>query len=94
MPIVRKGKRAEGQDDLPPPKRDFIPFSDLSGYTGVFSTGEDPVWLIATDHGPARILDHADKGVYGFTSSDGNGDFVVQTRQVRACRVETGRYSG
>lgn len=81
-PIIRKGKRAEGQDDLPPPKRDFVPFSNLSGFTGLFSTGEDPVWIIATDHGPAQILDHADKGIYGFAVSDETGCYTVQTRQV------------
>lgn len=90
VPIIRKGKRAEEQDSMPPPKRDFVQFSNLSGFTGLFSTGEDPVWLIATDHGPAQILDHADKGVYGFSGPNDDGEYTIQTRQVskaHACAI-------
>lgn len=49
-------------------------------------TGEDPLWLLASDHGPARIFDHSEKKVYGFSKLMAEGeeaDYIFQSRIVR-----------
>jgi cleavage and polyadenylation specificity factor subunit 1 len=85
MPVARRGKRGAGEDELPPPRREFVPFSRLQGLTGLFATGEDPFWILATDHGPARLFDHADKGVYGFSSiafEAEEAQYMIQSKAV------------
>lgn len=49
----------------------------------MFLTGEDPMWLVASDHGSARLFDHSEKGIYAFTRAAGEGGrFLVQSKVV------------
>lgn len=88
MPIARRGRNAvAGDDESPPARREFVPFAGFGAYSGVFVTGEDPFWLVASDHGPVRLFDHGEKGVYSFspiffTAADAH--YIVQSKTVRA----------
>ncbi|KAM0749012.1 hypothetical protein T439DRAFT_382097 [Meredithblackwellia eburnea MCA 4105] len=67
-----------------PAKREFVPFACVDGYSGVFVTGEDPMWVLAADHGQANIYEHSVKGVYSFsefTFEDEGAGYIVQTRE-------------
>lgn len=80
--IVKRNKDPESK---PLARREFVPFSDLGGYSGVFLTGEDPLWLLATDHGPTRLFDHAEKGVYAFSTLRLESDtsrYIMQSKLV------------
>ncbi|KAI5476013.1 cleavage and polyadenylation specificity factor subunit 1 [Pseudohyphozyma bogoriensis] len=87
--IARRPKRgAVDQDVLEPPRREFVPFTGIQGYTGAFVTGEDPFWILASDHGPAHIYDHGEKAIYGFSKNGfaetafgtAGADYVVQSK--------------
>lgn len=88
MPIVRRGRKPVAEDAEPTPaRREFVPFSNFAAHSGVFVTGEDPFWLVASDHGPVRLFDHGEKGVYSFSPiffNAGDAQYVVQSKAVRA----------
>lgn len=48
-------------------------------------TGDDPLWLVASDHGSAKLIDHSDKGIYAFSpvafGAEG-AHYLVQSRTV------------
>lgn len=48
-------------------------------------TGDDPLWLIASDHGSAKLIDHSEKSVYAFSpvafAAEG-AHYLVQSRTV------------
>jgi hypothetical protein len=80
LPAISRKKTS---DNLPPPRREFVSFNDIGGYSGAFVTGEDSLWLITSDHGPARLFDHFEKGIYGFSKLvGGENEYVVQSRSV------------
>lgn len=79
IPVVRRSKVV---DAIPPAAREFVPFHDLASFSGAFITGEDPLWLLATDHGPARLFDHSDRSIYGFTLDSGIGQYLIQSKTV------------
>ena len=62
----KRPRSANDSDSLGPAARQFIPFSDLAGYNGVFVTGENPVWLLKDDVGPSRLVESTMGPVYGF----------------------------
>jgi cleavage and polyadenylation specificity factor subunit 1 len=64
----KRSRSANDSDALGPAARHFIPFSGLSGYDGVFVTGENPIWLLKDDVGPPRLVESTLKPVYGFTA--------------------------
>lgn len=90
LPLLmpRRTRKGEGEGDvLPPPRREFVPFLDVQGYSGVCVTGEDPLLLIAPDHGPVRIYDYGEKGLYGFSkivSESAEAGYVAVSRSVSA----------
>lgn len=86
VPVIRRGKVV---DDLPPPRRDLIPFENLASYSGAFITGEDPIWLIASDHGPIHLYDHSDKSVYGFSAAATVGECLIQSKSVRFPSIDS-----
>ncbi|GAA5944861.1 hypothetical protein JCM3775_003540 [Rhodotorula graminis] len=64
-PIRRKGATSSPAD-LPPPRREFVPFASLSSAgAAVLVTGEEAVWLVKGAHGPVRAVENAERGVYG-----------------------------
>lgn len=82
-PVFRRPK--PGVPEVEVPRREFVRFSQIQGYAGVFVTGEDPLWLVASDHGPARLVEHSEKGIFGFSQAAfdaSDADFVMQTRTV------------
>lgn len=91
-PLRRKG--AAAASDLPPPRRDFLPFSSISGHAGVLLSGEEAFWLLKGDHSPARCFESSDRCVYGVVELGGGqqrderggpveGDeLAMQTREV------------
>ncbi|GAA5916679.1 hypothetical protein JCM5296_000765 [Sporobolomyces johnsonii] len=76
----RKGAGAQSSSDLPPPRRELVPFANVSGHTGAFWTGEEAFWLVKGAHGPARCVESAERGVYAFIGLD-RGECAVQTRE-------------
>lgn len=84
LPAPARAKPGPGDVQLEAPRRDLVAFARVQGYDGVFVSGEDPLWLVATDHGPVRGYEHGEKGVYGFSGwSEGEEGYVVQSREVR-----------
>jgi cleavage and polyadenylation specificity factor subunit 1 len=87
IPLVRRARPGvDTSDDLPPPRREFIPFSHFGAYSGVFITGEDPFWLLASDHGPAHLYDYSEKNVHAFSPVVGEfkgAHFMTQSKTVR-----------
>ena len=94
-PIRRKGA-ASSPADLPPAKRDFVPFASLaSAGAAVLVTGEEAVWLVKGAHGPARAVENVERGMYaavelgGGQQQDERGgeqegdEMAMQTREVR-----------
>jgi hypothetical protein len=87
------GGRATHGDDIEP-KRRLSPFTLVGGLSGVFVTGDMPLWLLASDQGPARLLESAQKGVFSFSSFDGHehpNGFALGTREVRPFTAVHGR---
>lgn len=85
LPIVVRARAKAGDNSIPPPKRELVEFESIDGYSGAFLTGEDPLWILASDHGPVRLFDHAEKGIYGFSKLSSNADgkeYVTQSRTV------------
>lgn len=89
----RKGAQAA---ELPPAKRDLVPFTSLSSAgAAVLLTGEEAVWLVKGAHGPARAVENGERGVYGAAELGGGqqqderggereGDeMAMRTREVR-----------
>ncbi|GAA5925405.1 hypothetical protein JCM1841_002835 [Sporobolomyces salmonicolor] len=81
----RKGAGAQSSSDLPPARRELVPFANVSGHAGAFLTGEEAFWLVKGAHGPARCVESAERGVYAFaglerTQQEG-GECIVQTRE-------------
>ncbi|GAA5822884.1 hypothetical protein JCM3770_004565, partial [Rhodotorula araucariae] len=89
-PVRRKGAGVGTGADLalPPPKRGFVPFAALAGAgAAVLLTGDEAVWLVKGSHGPARAVEHAERGVYAAVELAGApagaeeaGEMVLQTR--------------
>ncbi|GAA5901725.1 hypothetical protein JCM8208_003569 [Rhodotorula glutinis] len=64
-PIRRKGAPSSPAD-LPPARREFVPFASLSSAgAAVLVTGEEALWLVKGAHGPARAVENGERGVYG-----------------------------
>ncbi|GAA6007203.1 cleavage/polyadenylation factor CFT1 [Rhodotorula paludigena] len=90
-PARRKGTQA-AVPDLPPPRRDFCPFSHVGGMSGVLITGEEAVWVLKGPHGSTQCIESSDRGVYGVTELGGGqqhderggaeegNEFAMQTR--------------
>ncbi|KAK4697553.1 cleavage and polyadenylation specificity factor subunit 1, partial [Phenoliferia sp. Uapishka_3] len=74
--------RTKRQGDLEPARRSIVPFSHVQGYSGAFILGEDPFWLVASDHGPAHLYEHSEKGLYGFSgfTFGSEGGYLSQSR--------------
>ncbi|GAA5941609.1 cleavage/polyadenylation factor CFT1 [Sporobolomyces koalae] len=72
--------RRKGSNLPVPARKEIVPFSAVSGYAGAFVTGEEPVWIVKGKHGPARLFEAGEKGVYGFSLSV-DGDFAIMTRE-------------
>lgn len=92
--IARRPRPGVAEDELPLARREFVPFTSFGRFSGVFSTGEDPFWLIATDHGPVRHFDHGERGVYSFSpqASDSEGaDYIVRSKTVSGISLIPGR---
>lgn len=86
LPVPPPRRRNAAPEDFPPARRELVPFAGLGGYSGAFVTGEEPYWLVAADHGPAQLYEHAEKGVYAFAKVEGAqgaeaDEFVVQSKQ-------------
>ncbi|KAM0789430.1 hypothetical protein ACM66B_000255 [Microbotryomycetes sp. NB124-2] len=62
-------------------RRDFVcgQFGPQNSHAACV-TGEEPVWIVCSDHGPARIVDAADKSVYGLAALD-SGYVLIQDRE-------------
>jgi cleavage and polyadenylation specificity factor subunit 1 len=76
----------DADDDWSQPKRHLNTFTSVGGLDGVFVTGDQPLWLLASDQGPARLLESAQKGVFSFSSFGGDehpNGFALGTREVR-----------
>jgi hypothetical protein len=68
------------------PMRRFVAFTGVGGFSGVFITGDSPAWILASDLGPPRLWDSAQKGVYSFCPFDGREHpegFALGTREVK-----------
>ncbi|KAK4054607.1 mRNA cleavage and polyadenylation factor subunit [Microbotryomycetes sp. JL221] len=64
------------------PRRDLIALTCGPGESrAVFVTGDEPVWVVASDHGPARVFDAAERNVYG-VADVGDGLFAVQVGEI------------
>ena len=53
-------------------------------FSGLFITGARPLWVVATEHGPARFFEHAESPVSAFCPSGGDGAYVAQLGDVSA----------
>lgn len=65
---AKRARTTKDGDSMGPAARRFVPFSRLSGYDGVYITGENPCWLLKDDVAPCRMFESAFKPAYGFTS--------------------------
>ncbi|GAA5945459.1 hypothetical protein JCM10213_005995, partial [Rhodosporidiobolus nylandii] len=73
----RKGASAS---DLPPPRRELVPFSSVAGHAGVFLTGEEALWILKGPHGPAFAREAGVRGVYGFVGLSELGEGQKEER--------------
>ncbi|SCZ90601.1 BZ3500_MvSof-1268-A1-R1_Chr9g10894 [Microbotryum saponariae] len=81
LPVRRKAKRGlDEEEPLPSPRREFIPFINIDGFSGWFVTGDDPFWFIASDHGPVRYVESSEKNLYGFSPSANGDGYLVQSK--------------
>lgn len=56
-------------------RRELRSFKDINGFQGAFLSGDAPLWILATDVGPARFFECPSKPVSGLAESfPGNDD--------------------
>lgn len=64
-------------------QRQITPIVIPSGHSGLFVSGERPVWVLASDHGPAHIYDGHQGETKALLSSVGSKHIAYAGLEVR-----------